>query len=183
MNAFARRLPQVGHFKTSRSAGVCRYVCMSVQALSPLEPKRLFGSGRTNIHSICRNSGMTMATVSDRFVTQGTCHVRSRKPLQKSSSRGCRRNQWTDWAKTLCDDGHLRRTKFVWGYIGAALLARATVTCHRHVPNYFMHSFIAAERLARLRGEGNRSTWTDGGKIALSIVEESCDRIPTKPER
>ena len=56
-------------------------------------------------------------------------------------------------------------------------------TCHRHVRSDFINSFIAPERRGRLGREGHRSTGTDGGKIASSIVEESWVRIPTKSER
>ena len=62
---------------------VCMSACPSVRAFSPLEPERLVGSGRANIHSMRRDGGKTMATVSDRSVERGTCLERSRKALHK----------------------------------------------------------------------------------------------------
>ena len=50
-------------------------------------------------------------------------------------------------------------------------------TCNRHVPNDFMNSFIATERLVQLVRERYRSTGTDGGKTALSVKEGSWVRI------
>ena len=62
--------------------------CMHVQAFSTLEPKGLVGWGRANIHSMCRKGRKTMVMASDQSVAPGTCHVRSRKPLQKSVDSG-----------------------------------------------------------------------------------------------
>ena len=85
---------------------VCMYVCPSVQAFSPLEPEQLIGSGRVNICSMHRNGGRTMVSVLDQSVAGTTCHVRSRKPLQRSSSQGCRPNQWTDSAQAWWADSY-----------------------------------------------------------------------------
>ena len=88
IKGFCSKISSCGLLKKSCPAGVCLYACMSVQAFSPLEPKRLVGSGRANTHSMCRNGGKTMLTVSDRSVAGGTCHVRWFKPLQKIVAKG-----------------------------------------------------------------------------------------------
>ena len=62
-------------------------VCVSVQVFSPLEPKQLAGSGQTNIRSRRRNGGKTIS-VSDRSIARSTCHVRTRKLLQKALVKG-----------------------------------------------------------------------------------------------
>ena len=109
---FRSKISSAGWLEKSWPAGVCVCVCMygcpSVQAFSPLETERLVRSGRANIHSMRRNGGKTLKTVLDRSVARGTCHVRPRKPLQKSCSAGCRPNQWTDLAQTWWSDSHCR---------------------------------------------------------------------------
>ena len=79
---------------------------MYVKEFIPLEPKRLGRSGRTNYRSMRWNGRKTMARVWDRLVAHGTCHVRSRKPLQNISSLGCRPKQLTDSTQTLWTDSH-----------------------------------------------------------------------------
>ena len=80
---FCSNISSGGSLENSWPTGVCMYVCPSVQVFSPLEPERLVGSGRANMHSMRRNGGKTMVTVSHRSVGRDTCHVRSHKPLQK----------------------------------------------------------------------------------------------------
>ena len=81
-----------GSLEKSSRAGVCvfvgMYACPFVQAFWSLWLERLGLLGRANIHSMLRNSGRTMVPNSDRSAAPATCHVRSRKPLQKISSQG-----------------------------------------------------------------------------------------------
>ena len=57
-------------------ARVCVFVSPSVEAFLPLEPEEMARSGRANnIHSLRRNDGKTMVTVSDRSVARGTCDL------------------------------------------------------------------------------------------------------------
>ena len=128
LKAFPRRFPLVGRWKKRSRASVSLYVCTSVQALSPLEPKRLVGSGRANNHSMHRSGGEVMVTVLDRSVARGTCRVRSHKPLQKSCSQECRSNQWTDLAQTWWADSHHRWAQSVWVSDSGAPFTRLGVT-------------------------------------------------------
>ena len=54
------------------------YVCLSVRALSPLEPEWLVGPKWVNILALCQNGRKTMVPLSDQSVARDTCHVRSR---------------------------------------------------------------------------------------------------------
>ena len=177
MRAFARRFPLVGRWK-KKLAGRRVSVCMSLQALSPLESERLVGSGRANNHSMRRNGGKTLVTVSDRPVARGTCHVRSRKPLQKDVAQGAGQTNGKIRLKPPISiaklSGQLSSGNQRWRPLG---------TCRSHVPSDFIDSLIAPEQRVRLGREGHRSTRTDGGKISSSILEGSWVRITTKPER
>ena len=146
--------------KVVRPVFVCRSVCPSVLAFSPPEPERLVGSGLTNIHSMRRNSGKTMVMVLDRSVAHGMCHVRSRKPLHKSCSPDCKL-------------GGLIVTIGICHHSWGRRRWRHLYTCGRHVNSDFIISVLAHEWRVRLRREGHRSTLTDCGKIASSIVEGS----------
>ena len=138
-------------------AGRCLSVCMYFrQAFSTLEPKRLVGSGRANSHSMRRSGGKTMATVSNRSVAHGTCHVRSRKPLQKNCTPGSGQTN--------------KRTRLKLGGLIATVDGlhpwerrrwRPLHTCGRHVNSDFIISVFAYERRVRLGREGHRSTWRD----------------------
>ena len=46
--------------------------------------------------------------VTDGSVARGTCHVRSRKPLQETSCQECRPNQCTSTTETSWANGHHR---------------------------------------------------------------------------
>ena len=152
------------------------FVCVSVvQAFSPLEPEQLVRSGRANIHSMHWNSGKAKVYVVDRSVAHGTCHARSRKPLQKSIGQRCRPNQWTDSAQTWwADSHHGGGYRFVWGWRWWRLFG----TCERQMARNLTLMHFAPERLVRLGREIHRSTRSDDGKITLSIIEGPCFRIP-----
>ena len=72
-------------------------VCLYVQALLPLEPERLVGSRRADIHSMRRNGGKTMVLLLDQSFARGTCYVRSRKALQKVVAKGGRQTNGRIW--------------------------------------------------------------------------------------
>jgi len=61
----------------------CLSVCVCVQGLLLLEPKRLVGSGQGWYRSMQRSAGTTMVMVPGRSAPRGTCHVAPREPLQK----------------------------------------------------------------------------------------------------
>ena len=54
------------------------------QTFSSLKSERLVRSWRARYHSKRRNGGETMVPFAEQLVPLGTCHVRSRKPLQKA---------------------------------------------------------------------------------------------------
>ena len=49
------------------------YVCPSAQALLPLTPERLVGSGRADIRSMRQNGGKTTVPVPDQSVARAMC--------------------------------------------------------------------------------------------------------------
>ena len=81
---FSMKFSLVGRSKKVGSRlFVCQSVCLCVQGLLLVEPKRLVRSGPGWYRSTRASSGTTMVMVPGRPAARGTCHVPPREPLQK----------------------------------------------------------------------------------------------------
>ena len=118
-------------------------VCPFFQAFSPLEPERLIGSGRANIHSMRQNSGKTMVPVPDRSVAHGTC----------DRANACIKPAVRGTGQTI---GQIRLT--LGGHmVGPIRLGKRRLrplhSCERHVNSVFSISVFAHKRRVRWCGK------------------------------
>ena len=73
-------------FATRPGLFVCQSVCQYVQGLSLIAPERMGRSGRNKHQKMRQSAGTTMAFVTWRHVSRGTCHVPPREPLANQYS-------------------------------------------------------------------------------------------------